>query len=466
MSQIKFNKTLLNVNHVSFSYAKRDLFTDLNFAIADNERVALVGPNGIGKTTLLNLIRGQIKPDSGQIICRGEINYVPQVDPQEINDAQSAGEKRLELIENTIWLPGSLLLLDEPTVYLDEANIQNLLYLLKNYDGAILVASHDLDFINQLCNKTIILQPHNVIYFPGNYDQYLSQKKLSEETVRNFNEKRIIEKKKLTEKINTLKAKSIDYSHFTKSKDSPGRLVSRGKDTVQKSLNARVKRAERELAAVPEAEQAYHHRIILPKFKKWPQKMRTYELKIQKLDSPKQKTLLKDTELVIHMGETIGLVGPNGSGKTTLLKYLKRYFNQKMLLPKATYIGLKAEKNNDAVTVENFFKKTILGKTDVKRLLVKMDMFVNLDTLLKYLSGGELAKLTLLKQLYLNEETILLLDEPTNYLDPESVTALAKMLKESHLTCVIASHNHHFLAKFCQREYEIKKRKLIEEVKE
>ena len=74
MSETKFNKTLLSVSHVDFSYPKRNLFTDLNFSIANGERVALVGPNRIGKSTLIDLIRKQIQPDDGQIICHGEIN--------------------------------------------------------------------------------------------------------------------------------------------------------------------------------------------------------------------------------------------------------------------------------------------------------------------------------------------------------------------------------------------------------
>lgn len=65
MSETKFNKTLLSVSHVDFSYPKRNLFTDLNFSIANGERVALVGPNGIGKSTLIDLIRKQIQPDDG-----------------------------------------------------------------------------------------------------------------------------------------------------------------------------------------------------------------------------------------------------------------------------------------------------------------------------------------------------------------------------------------------------------------
>lgn len=131
-------------------------------------------------------------------------------------------------------------------------------------------------------------------------------------------------------------------------------------------------------------------------------------------------------------------------------------------MPPASYIGLNTTKQKKPATVADFFYETILSKTEVKRLLVKMDMFVDLTTRLTDLSGGEFAKLALIKQLYLEQESILLLDEPTNYLDPESVTALAQMLKQSHLTCIIASHNRKFLTQFCQQIYKIKQQRLIE----
>lgn len=155
-------------------------------------------------------------------------------------------------------------------------------------------------------------------------------------------------------------------------------------------------------------------------------------------------------------------MGPNGSGKTTLLKYLKDYLNHQSLLPHANYIGLNLSNHESSQTVVDFLAETILSRSDIKRLLVKMDMFVDLPTKIKDLSGGEFAKLALLKQLYLNHETILLIDEPTNYLDPEGVTALAQMLKQSQLTCIIASHNREFLTKFCQASYQIKQQKLLE----
>ncbi|NHL85282.1 ATP-binding cassette domain-containing protein [Lactobacillus helveticus] len=239
------------------------------------------------------------------------------------------------------------------------------------------------------------------------------------------------------------------------------RFTSRSHDHVQKGLNSRVKRAERELRNLPGKRHVYQHHIQLPEFKNWYKKSTTFSIKIYELLSPRHETILNITALTLCTGQSLGLIGPNGSGKTTLLKYLKNYFNHQHLLPQATYIGLNLNKQQSYETVDDFFTETILGKTDIKRLLVKMDMLVDLFTKIKNLSGGEFAKLALPKQLYLDHETILLIDEPTNYLDPESVIALAKMLKDSHFTCIIASHNRKFLTEFCQSNYLIKEQKLL-----
>ncbi|NRO49871.1 putative ABC transporter ATP-binding protein YheS [Lactobacillus helveticus] len=227
---------------------------------------------------------------------------------------------------------------------MDENNIENLLYLLKNYNGALLVASHDLDFINRLCQKTIILQPNKVIYFPGNYSQYLEQHQINNQSVINFNDK-----------IVALQQKSNNYNHFKSQKDSTRRFTSRSHDHVQKGLNSRVKRAERELRNLPRKRHVYQHHIQLPEFKNWYKKSTTFSIKIDELLSHRHETILNNTALTLCTGQSLGLIGSNGSGKTTLLKYLKNYFNHQHLLPQATYIGLNLNKQQSYETVADFF---------------------------------------------------------------------------------------------------------------
>ncbi|MBP2057531.1 macrolide transport system ATP-binding/permease protein [Lactobacillus colini] len=452
--------TVLTFNKVSLSFLNRQLFTDFTFSVSSGERVAIIGPNGIGKTTLFKLILGELKPDHGKVTSFGLANYVPQVTNEYISDEQSAGQRRLELIENTIWLPGSLLLLDEPTVYLDQNNINNLKYLLKDYDGTILLASHDMDFIDSFCTRSLILEPNKVLDYPGNYTQYQEHLKRMQQTIANFNQKQRSDMEKLHDKIQSLTQKNKEFNHHVTplKKVTQGRYPSRSKDRIQRGLSSRLKRAQRELSHLPSEKKLYQHRVLLPRIDRKVVKKKNYQLRIAEILSPKGQVLLENTKFEFNLGESVGLLGDNGSGKTTFLKYL---MNQKDMLS-AVYVGLNAKITDDTLSVIDFFKNTVLSKTEIKRLLVMMDLFVDLDTKLSVLSGGELAKLALFRNLYLNQTKILLLDEPTNYLDPESVRAFSKLLEQSQLTCIIASHNEKFLKQFCKRQYRISDKKLIE----
>jgi len=208
---------VLNISHVSKAYPGRPVLTDINLQVKKGDKIAIIGPNGCGKTTLLKLIKGLIAPDEGEISIgsRVDMAYFSQehfdLDPdntllQEIyssfdltleeartalggmlfeeDDAfkkvgdLSGGELgRLALLK-VILSGANFLLLDEPTNHLDIPSCQVVEQLLHEYDGTVLVVSHDRYFIDRVAERVVELEDGEANFYWGNYSYY-HQKKLA-----------------------------------------------------------------------------------------------------------------------------------------------------------------------------------------------------------------------------------------------------------------------------------------------
>ncbi|MDO5037927.1 MAG: ABC-F family ATP-binding cassette domain-containing protein [Tissierellia bacterium] len=207
-------KDVLQVQEVSKAFEDKALFEDLSFSIYRGERVGLIGPNGVGKSTLFQMIMDRT-PYSGQIQlgAQVEIGYFdqemasldetktimeeiwdayPQLTHYEIRtylaqflfvgddlvkeiSSLSGGEKgRLSLLKLMLG-QGNFLLLDEPTNHLDIDSKEILEEALRNYTGSILAISHDRYFLNAVCQKTLVLDPEGLRVYEGNYDYYLEK---------------------------------------------------------------------------------------------------------------------------------------------------------------------------------------------------------------------------------------------------------------------------------------------------
>lgn len=210
---------LLGCHDLSKAYQGRTLFEDLTLAIEDGERIGLIGPNGAGKSTLLQLLTGVVPATAGELLLRGEavtparladlhrdvglvfqhpddmlfttrvrddVAFGPRqarLDEAEVArrvDASlaavnathladrvphhlSQGEKRAVAIASVLAMQPSLLLLDEPTSDLDPRGRRSLLGLLSSLDTALIVASHDLEFVLQLCPRVIVLDEGKLV---------------------------------------------------------------------------------------------------------------------------------------------------------------------------------------------------------------------------------------------------------------------------------------------------------------
>jgi ATP-binding cassette, subfamily F, member 3 len=206
-------KTVMQVEHVSYSFDKKQLFKNVTFTLERGDKVALIAPNGAGKTTLFNLISGNYPLQNGKITFGHNVKFAvfdqdqtaalplektiieaieessPRISQQVIRTTLGAflfsnedvnkkikvlsgGEKNRVGMIKILLQDANLLLLDEPTNHLDIPSKEVLLKALQQYHGTILFVSHDQDFINELATKILELTPSGALLYQGNYDTY------------------------------------------------------------------------------------------------------------------------------------------------------------------------------------------------------------------------------------------------------------------------------------------------------
>lgn len=329
------------------------------------------------------------------------------------------------------------LLLDEPTNHLDLESISWLEEFLHNYQGALVVVSHDRHFLNSVCTHIADLDYETIIAYPGNYDAMLVTKTAVRARAEDEN-------KAKEKKISQLKEFVAKFGAGTRASQVQSRV--REIDRLQ-PLELKKSNIQRPYIRFTQPEKSSGHVVF-------------------KLDSVSKSygdnLVIKKFSCEIHKGDKIALIGNNGRGKTTLLKLLAG-----VLQPdagKITYghqvdIGYFPQNHADIVdkhterTAFDWLKerKEIIFDQDVRGVLGKM-LFSGDDAFksLKALSGGETARL-LIGGLLLTAPNVLLLDEPNNHLDLEAVSALAWGLEDYKGTALIATHDRGLINEFANK---------------
>jgi ATPase subunit of ABC transporter with duplicated ATPase domains len=217
----KLHRMALEVEGLSKGYGTELLFKDLNLMVAVGERVAVIGPNGIGKSTLLRTLVGDLEPDAGAVKWseNSEVGYYAQDHAEDFaedisliewmgqwrkdtDDDQtirgtlgrmlfsqdeirksvkvlSGGEQGRMLFGKLILQKNNILVLDEPTNHLDMESIESLNTALENYPGTLIFVSHDREFVSSLATRIIELTPNGIVDFNGNYEDYLASQNLA-----------------------------------------------------------------------------------------------------------------------------------------------------------------------------------------------------------------------------------------------------------------------------------------------
>jgi ATP-binding cassette subfamily F protein 3 len=464
---------MLTVAGLSKSFGGRELFDDVSLNVMAGDRIAITGPNGAGKSTLFKIILGQEEPDAGSVtFIRGtRTGYLPQESEPAGNETvleiavphehehdgafvakakqilASLGFKQTDYDRPAREMSGGwimrshlarllaeepdLLMLDEPTNHLDLETLIWFQDYLKYYPGAILLISHDREFLNNLCTHIAELRSSRIMRYTGNYDSYLEQRAAAETTM-----------------IATAKSQQREIDRMQLFVDR-----FRAKNTKAAQAQSKMKQIERikedmiEVPSGPDATMGF----------RFPQPQRGGQrvITLEKIKFGYGEKLIYDgIDLEVERDQRIVLVGPNGAGKSTLLKLLAQvltpqsgvhklghnakygYFAQHraaMLNPKHT-VFQEALDTPQRITEQAI--RTVLGS-----FLFRGD---DIYKPVSVLSGGEKSRLALVK-LLLDPPNLLLMDEPTTHLDLASVDALIVALKQYEGTLVFISHDVHFI---------------------
>lgn len=160
---------MLAVNDLAFSYGDNPLFSKCSFRIGNGRHVALVGDNGTGKTTLLRLITGILKPDAGMVRYDGHAEMVSQF-PAGM-EVVSPGQGQMQRISRAFAKRPDILLLDEPTSNLDAEGIRKLTGMIGGFRGIAVIISHDIAFLEKAVDCVLMIEDRHIDLYDGNFEE-------------------------------------------------------------------------------------------------------------------------------------------------------------------------------------------------------------------------------------------------------------------------------------------------------
>ena len=461
---------MIKINQLSKSYFSRELFTDVSFQMNAGDRLGLVGRNGHGKSTLFKLILGQEEPDSGEItIPRNyRIGHLEQhldfTQPTILEEAalglpeeefhsiykaeailfglgfsQADLEKaprefsggfqiRINLAKLLLSEP-NLLLLDEPTNYLDITSVRWVARFLANFNGELILISHDRDFMDSVTTHTAVIHRQKVRKFEGGTAKAYAQIVLEDE---------IHEKTRANEERKRAHAEAF-INRF------------RAQASKAKMVQSRIKMLER----LPKLEGLADIESLDFEFRHAPFAAKTLlEARNISFGYTADNFLFRHINLTLNARDRFGVIGNNGKGKSTLLNVLSgglKPLTGELKSHPDMQLGYFGQTNiqrlNQKLTIEQEIEQTnpALTRTQVRNICGTM-MFGG-DLALKkisVLSGGEKSR-TLLGKILAHPSNLLLLDEPNNHLDMESIDALIESLQDFPGALLIVTHNERIL---------------------
>ena len=438
---------ILNVSMLSKAYVGKTVLKDVSFHLEDKEKAAIVGVNGSGKTTLLRCILGIEEADEGSIAFSKEkkMDYLAQqhADIETENEdyeTLSGGQKTRKRLEEILQEKPDLLILDEPTNHLDIGSIQWLEKVLKRYDGAVLLVSHDRYFLDRIVTKVIDLELGKVRMYQGNYSAYAEKKRQLREAEWKAFQNQQAEIKHQEAVIEKLK-------QFNREK-SIKRAESREKMLLKVERLEKPEEIENEMKLLFAPRESSGNDVLMAK-----ELGKSYD----------GKRLFSHGTFSLQKGEHVALIGDNGSGKTTLLKILNgliRADEGEFRLGSKVKIAYYDQEHAVLNMEKTLFDEIQdsypeMNNTKVRNVLAAF-LFTGDDVYkrIQDLSGGEQGRVSLAK-LMLSDANFLILDEPTNHLDIQGKEVLEEAIRNYEGTVLYVSHDRYFINKTATRIIEL-----------
>ena len=468
--------TIVSIEHLEKVYTARKLFDDTACYIGEGEKLALIGVNGTGKSTLLRIVAGEESPDSGELIVRKglQIRFLSQnpkfcegetalsaclrmaggeapgedtvaaakkllaalgvTEPDLACETLSGGEKKRIALAGVLLHPADLLILDEPTNHLDGETAEWLENFLKNFGGALLMVTHDRYFLDSVCMRILELDRGKIYSYDANYEGFLALK---------------------AERLDIQQANERTRQSILRKELAWMQRGARARGTKSKERIARYEKLSAESG--PEAEASLQ---LASAYSRLGKTTLAFQNVSKGFDG---KLLFRDFSYQFQKTDRLGIIGRNGAGKSTLLKLItgiEKPDSGEIEIGQTVKIGHFSQENEalsgELTVLESVkeiaeFVPSPEGPISAAKMLERF-LFPSSQHYMKVekLSGGEKRRLFLLKIL-MGAPNLLILDEPTNDLDIRTMTVLEDYLDSFAGIVIAVSHDRYFLDRTVHR---------------
>ena len=464
---------ILSLEDVSFTYSFKPILDHVNLVINEKEKWGIVGQNGVGKSTLLKIMTGLEKPDSGNvtILKKYKISYCPQntdfephktiyetvrsymteeteiyqiqailnklglSDYNQSIDILSGGQKKRVALAISLIKEADVYVLDEPTNHLDQDMILWLEKFLAKVSKTVILVTHDRYFLTRITNHIMELDDSHLYTYVGGYADYLEQREIRRENALNAEKKR---------------------QNFLRTEIEWIRAGAQARSTKQKS---RIERFEK-ISAIEAPRE-----INTLELKSLATRLGNTTIELDHISKAfGDNVLFEDFSYNLLRMDRIGIIGKNGCGKSTLLKIILGQIQPDsgtVKIGETVKIGYFAQQNevfDDNQRVIDYIKdfgervytadhEEITASQMLERFLFfKEEQYKPISKC----SGGEKRRLYLCSIL-MSAPNILILDEPTNDLDTDTMTILEDYLDHFEGAVMAVSHDRYFLDKIADR---------------